>query len=74
VSALEREESSVVISSAPEELYEKNIEEYVEAVQKTKEYLRSKAELAEEEAVRQRRKKEKEVAELVSTKNQQSSE
>ena len=42
----------------------------MEAVRKTKLYLKTQAELAEEEAARQKKKKEKELAELLNTKNQ----
>jgi hypothetical protein len=42
----------------------------VESIQKTKNLLKTKAEMAEEERMRQRKKKEKEMAEMVSAKNQ----
>lgn len=48
---------------------DRSIEEYVEAVQRTKEFLRSKADVAEEEAARLRKRKEKEMAELMNTKS-----
>lgn len=53
-----------------EDIHEKNIEEYVEAIQRTKQYLKTKAEMAQEEAARQKKKKEQKIAQLLSTKNQ----
>ena len=49
---------------------DKTIETYVQAVHKTREYLRKKAELAQEEAIRQKRKQEHELSQTVSLKNQ----
>jgi hypothetical protein len=57
-------------SSSNDDHHENNIEEYVESIQRTKNLLKTKAEMAEEERVRQRKKKEKEMAEIISTKNQ----
>ena len=42
-----------------DETEEKDIEDYVSSIKKTKEYLKNKAVLAEEEAVRIRKKKER---------------
>lgn len=42
----------------------------MESIQKTKNLLKTKAEMAEEERMRQRKKREKEMAEMVSAKNQ----
>ena len=53
-----------------DETEEKDIEEYVSSIKKTKEYLKNKEVLAEEEAVRLRKKKERENVEQISVKNQ----
>ena len=42
------ETSQVDFNFQKEEMYEKNIEEYVSQIKKTKEYLRNKAAVAEE--------------------------
>ena len=43
----------------------------MQSIQKTKEYLQTKAELALEEAMRMKKKKEKELAEMNTSKNQE---
>jgi hypothetical protein len=53
-----------------EDSLEQNIEQYVDSIQKTKSLMKSKAELAEEERVRQKKKKEKEMAEIIHSKSQ----